>query len=119
MSTDLSRRAIMAGAASVPALALPAVAAVEPTDELVQLANQMCAAYDRLGTLGRNIEESDWELYDSLGEQLWETPANSISGVIAKARVVDQFCRIDGEPHSTTDRLWDVIDDLLAMGVQS
>jgi hypothetical protein len=67
MSIDLSRRAIVAGAASVPALVLPAVAvaAMEPINALAQLADQICAEYDRLGTLDRDIENADWKLFDS------------------------------------------------------
>jgi hypothetical protein len=40
MSTNLSRRAIVAGVAAVPALAVPALAAMEPVNALAQLADR-------------------------------------------------------------------------------
>jgi hypothetical protein len=98
----------------------PAVAAV-PTDESIQIAEKMIVEYDRLGTFDRDFETGDWATYDSLNEQLGKTPARSIEGVIAKARILDQRLRIDGEPHSVLDsgRAWHIIDDLLALRVQS
>jgi hypothetical protein len=83
--------------------------------------NKMIAEYDRLGTLGRDIEKEDWETYDALEEQLWELPSQSIDDVTAKARVLDQQHRRGGKVHSVlhVDFAWDVIDDLLALQVQS
>ena len=119
--SNLSRRSLVTTAAALPALAVPAVAvaAIEPTHTLARLADQMCAEYDRLGTLGRDIEASDWELYDLLDNELWETPATSINDLAIKARVLDQRCRINGEGHSTGDGVWNLIDELLAMAVRS
>jgi hypothetical protein len=119
--SNVSRRSLVTSAAALPALAVPAaaVAATETGGTLALLANQICAEHDRLGTLGRDIEDSDWELYRSLNDQLWETPAASISDLAAKARILDKECRIDGIPHSTSTRVWDLIDELLAMAVQS
>jgi hypothetical protein len=84
--------------------------------ELLKIADKMVAEYDRLETLDRDIEAGDWVTYDALHEQLWNTPARSIEGVIAKARILDQRLRIDGEPHSVLDsgRAWHIINDLLA-----
>jgi hypothetical protein len=46
--------------------------------------------------------------------------ARSIRGLIAKARVADKTLREDGEPHSVADeRVWCIVEDLLAMAVQS
>jgi hypothetical protein len=90
-------------------------------DEVAQIADNMLGEYDRLGTLGRNIEPEDWETYDSLDKQLWKTPAKSIDGVIAKARVLDQRYRLEGKPHSILKKhlVWRIVDDVLALGVQS
>jgi hypothetical protein len=45
-----------------------------------------------------------------------EIRAQSLRGVIAKARVADLLLRQDGEVHSTGPVVWMVVDDLLAMG---
>jgi hypothetical protein len=120
MLANLSRRAILAGAAAVPALAVPAAAvASEPDSKIVQIADRMIVEYDRLGTLDRDIEVSDCELYDALNEELWATPSSSIDGLIAKARILDKTCRYKGQPHSESSHFWDLIDNLLALGVQS
>jgi hypothetical protein len=54
-----------------------------------------------------------------VNKQLWGTPATSIRDLGAKARVLDKQCRIDGKPHGTNARQWDLVDDLLALAVQS
>jgi hypothetical protein len=89
-------------------------------DKIVEIAGKMIAEYDRLGTLGRDIEGEDWKTYDALDEQLWELPSQSIDDVTAKARVLDQRLRCGGKVHSVlhVDFAWDVIDDLLALRVQ-
>ena len=118
----LSRRTLVTSAAALPALAVPAVAValpVEPDQALSRLADQICAEHDRIGTLGRDIDPSDRELYNSLDAELWETPATSINDLAAKARVLDQNLRTDGIAHSENDKVWDLIDELLAMAVQS
>jgi len=96
-----------------------AVAPVEPGQALSRLADQICDEYVRLGTLGRDIEPSDWELYDSLDDELWEIPATSINDLATKARVLDQGLRTNGEAHSESGKVWRLIDELLAMAVQS
>jgi hypothetical protein len=47
--------------------------------------------------------------------------ARSIEGVIAKARVIDQRLRINGEAHRVfqAEYAWHMVDDLLALAVQS
>jgi hypothetical protein len=90
-----------------------------PMPELSAIADKMIVEYDRLGTLGRDIEAPDWELFNSLDEQLWETPAATIGDLAAKARVLDKRLRIDGEAHSTSDQVWDLIDELLALSARS
>jgi hypothetical protein len=121
--SKLSRRSVVASAAALPALTLPAVAnALPPTaDKVVEIAAKMLVEYDHIGGHGRDIEPSEWELYDSLDAELWEIPATSINDLAAKARVLDQRLRTNGEggAHSDDDRVWDLIDELLAMGVQS
>ena len=74
-----------------------------------------------MGTLGRDIEGEDWETYDALEEQLWGLPGQSLDDVIAKARVLDRQFRCSGKVHSVlhVDFAWDIIDDLLALQVQS
>ena len=118
---NLSRRAIVAGAASVPALALPAVAATKSVadDALARLADQICAEYDQIGGLDRDIKAADWKSFELLDKQLWETPAASIGDLAAKARVLDKRLRINGEAHSKSQKVWQLIDELLAMAVQS
>jgi hypothetical protein len=98
----------------------PAAGAGE-RDKVVEIAGKMLVEYDRLGTLGRDIEDDDRETYDSLHAQLWGTPAQSIGGAIAKARVLDQRLRHRGEQHSALNEsyAWQIIDDLLALGAQS
>jgi hypothetical protein len=92
-----------------------------PSDKVVEIADKMLVEYDRLGTPGGDIEAKDWERYDTLHVQLWEIPAQSIAGAIGKARVLDQRLRCGGEPHSVLDQsyAWKIVDDLLALGVQS
>jgi hypothetical protein len=92
-----------------------------PSDKVAEIADKMLVEYDRLGTPGRDIEAKDWDRYDTLHGQLWEIPAQSIAGVIGKARVLDQRLRCGGEPHSVLDQgyAWKIVDDLLALGVQS
>jgi hypothetical protein len=139
MSSDTSRRSLIVGAAALSAaLAVPAVAAVTGTksasssiganepprraiNKTVEIANKMIAEYDRLGTLGRDIEGEDWEIYDALDEQLWELPSQSVDDVTAKARVLDQRLRCGGKVHSVlhVDFAWDIIDGLLASQVSS
>jgi hypothetical protein len=114
--SNLSRRNLVASAAALPALAVPAVAGSVPNNTLSQLADWICAEYDRLGTINdRDITLSDLELYDTLTCQFWDTPATSISDFAAKARVLDKGCRLYGEVHSDNARLWDFIDELMAM----
>jgi hypothetical protein len=114
MSMKTSRRSlVIAAAAPLPALAVPAVAAAitgtvpvslieadehprRTADKIVEVADKMIAEYDRLGTLGRDIEGEDWGTYDALEEQLWELPSQSIDDVTAKARVLDQRLRGGG-----------------------
>jgi hypothetical protein len=123
--SEFSRRSLVTSAAALPALAVPAVAvaaAIDPADKMiVQIADKMLVGYDRLGTLGRDIEDWDWEPYCSLSEQLWETPASSIDGIIAKARVLDQRLRCAREPHTVLKEsyAWQIVDDLLALRAQS
>jgi hypothetical protein len=136
MSPHTSRRSLVIGAAALPALAVPAIAAAitgtvpvslieadehprRTTNKIVEIADKMIAEYHRLGTLGRDIEKEDWETYDALEEQLWE-PSQSIDDVTAKARVLDQRLRCGGKVHSVlhVDFAWDAIDDLLALQVQ-
>jgi hypothetical protein len=71
--------------------------------------------------LGRDIDGEDWETYDALEEQLWGLPGQSLDDVIAKARVLDRQFRCRGKVHSVlhVDFAWDIIDDLLALQVQS
>jgi hypothetical protein len=136
MSTNTSRRSLVIGATAVlPALAVPAMAAAitgtvpvslieadehlpRTADKIVEIAGKMIAEHDRLGTLGRDIEKEDWETYDALEEQLW---LPSQFDVTAKARVLDQRLRCGGNVHSVlhVDFAWDIIDDLLALRVQS
>ena len=79
----------------------------------------MLAEWDRLGT--PDTEDEDWKTYDYLRDQLAKTPARSIDGVIAKARVLDQRLRCNGEAHSilAEDHAWPIIDDLLALEARS
>jgi hypothetical protein len=100
--SKLSRRNLVATAAALPALAVPAMpavagAAMKPATALSKFADQICLEYDRLGTLDRDLEDSDWKLFNSLSEQLWQTRSTSINDLAAKARVLDKMCRIDGE----------------------
>jgi len=88
-------------------------------DKVVEIADKMLVEYDRIGAHGRDIEPSEWKLYDSLDAELWEIPATSINDLATKARVLDQRLRINGEAHSESDRVWCLIDELLAMAVQS
>ena len=117
----LSRRSLVTSAAALPALAVPAVAVAAglPNTTLAQLADQICVEYDRLGTLGRDIEDLDWQLFVELDKQLWSTPSASIDDLAAKARVLDKRLRINGEPHSISENQWDLVDDLLALAVRS
>jgi hypothetical protein len=111
MTFQLSRRNLVATAAALPALAVPAVAVALPTSTLSDLADQICAEWDRLGTLHRDLEDSDWSLFDSLDRQLSETPATSLADFAAKARVLDKKFRINGELHSIADgELWRLVD---------
>jgi hypothetical protein len=100
----------------------PSADAYKPgADKVVEIADKMLVEYEHLGTLDRDIEAEDWETYEALDDQLWETPAQSMDGVIAKARVLDQRFRCEGEPHSVlhVSLAWQIVDDLLALGVQS
>jgi hypothetical protein len=139
MSSSTRRSLVIAAAAAaLPALAVPAIAAAitgtvpvslieanehprRTTNKIVEIADKMIAEYDRLGMLGRDIEGGDWETYNALEEQLWELPSQSIDDVTAKARVLDQQHRCGGKVHSVlhVDFAWDIIDDLLALRVQS
>jgi hypothetical protein len=59
------------------------------------------------------------ELQDAI-DAMCATPARSLRGVIAKARVFDTTCRQDGEVHTDDEELErSIIDDLLAMEAQS
>jgi hypothetical protein len=118
--SNLSRRSLVTSAAALPALAIPAVAAAAvPNTTFAQLADQICAKWDRFDTFDRDIEESDCQLLDALDERLWSTPSASISDLAAKARVLDKRLRINGKPHSVNERQWDLVDDLLALAVRS
>ena len=107
-TSQLSRRNLVATAAALPALAVPAaaVAAAVPSRTLAQLADQICAEWDRLGTIERELEDEHWRQFNPLSEQLWSTPASSIHDLAAKARVLDKRLRIDGEVHSGSDDIW-------------
>jgi hypothetical protein len=121
--SELSRRSLVASGASLPALAVPAiaVAAAAPTDTLSQLADQICAEWDRLGMPndGEDYEDSDWAVFNSLRDRLWSTPSGSISDLAAEARVLDKTLRINGDARSYSDRQWDFVEDVLALAVRS
>lgn len=134
--SKLSRRSIVASAATLPALALPAVASTTATtadDKLVALAAEVCELNNKLcraievtdaAQLGgceadyraaQAAQEAVSDRVDDAIDAMDEIRARSIRGLAAKARVADLLMR-DSEVHSSIGRsVWMAIDDLLAM----
>jgi hypothetical protein len=86
-----------------------------PRASLTEIADAFCAAYDNLNLLDRDIEDSNLSLY----KRVWSAPAASIDELATKARVLDKKYRENGKPHSVTDDVWKLIDEIPAMAVRS
>jgi hypothetical protein len=110
---SISRRSIVASAAALPALAVPAVATSADDGVLSRMADQITAEWKRIGKngleLNRDLEASDWQTFDMLAKQLWATPSRCIGDLAAKARVLDL------ERGSVSEEQWLLVDDILAM----
>jgi hypothetical protein len=94
----------------------------DPTPEdndtkLVVLADKIIQEFDHLGTLDRDIEAEDWVIVDALSDEMWKTPARSIRGVVAKARVLDHRFRENGKAHSVPHPDWvrNILSDLIPL----
>jgi hypothetical protein len=130
--SNLSRRSIVASAAALPTLALPAAIpalayAYADDSKLVALAAEVYDLWKKLGeaidqnggNAPEDIESATWDRVGEIEEEMFNIPARSVSGVVAKARVVHRLLRDNGQIHSKIKRqhAWSIIDDLLAMEV--
>jgi hypothetical protein len=132
--SDLSRRSIVASAAALPALAVPAVASTSPNDDrLVALADEVQKIYVDLGDAiavtdaaqgtaddaayiaAQAAQEAVSDRMHGVIDTMEDIRAQSIKGLAAKARVADLLMRQDGVSHSVGRSVWMAIDDLLAM----
>jgi hypothetical protein len=120
--SKLSRRSLVASAAALPALALPAVASTAATadDRLVALAavvcelnNEHCRAIEVTDAAqfgceadyraAQAAQEAVSDRVDDAIDAMDEIRAQSIRGLAAKARVADLLMR-DSEVHSSIGR---------------
>jgi hypothetical protein len=122
--SNLSRRSIVASAAALPALAVPAAATAEhPSDaQLEALSLRVWKAWDLLGDACEKLainedldearagEEAANNQLDQAIEDICEVRAHTLCGLIAKARAADLP---DG---MGKDIAWSISNDLVAMG---
>jgi hypothetical protein len=88
--------------------------------EAEKLAFEKECGHEHADAFQQSVSDKLWSTVDVI----CETPARSIRGLIAKARTAHKLLRegtADGEPHSEGLRFnpWDIVNDLLAMEVQS
>jgi hypothetical protein len=104
MSTNLSRRAILAGAASTPALALPAAINDAPDLHLLNAVTDMQAADAAIDWLhkqhgddadGRDDYHAVEAKRDVALDILADQPARTPRGMVAKAEVLSERCLIE------------------------
>jgi hypothetical protein len=122
--SKLSRRSLVTTAAALPALAVPAVSAIASPadDQLVALAGEAIKLNNEFELA--HVTGAAWDAIVAIGDQLVNTlnavkriRAQSLRGLVAKARVADCEYRAHGDPHSEGPHdAWMVVDDLLAMG---
>jgi hypothetical protein len=137
MTTTTSRRAILAGAATIPiaaAVTAPALA-IDDDDELVELAGEWFKIWnDELDGVLRVLEAAEKAgdgpdlvaaqaaevaIHDRMSDLLGtieQIQARSVRGLLAKARVADLMHRTNGKVHSDGPYdAWMVVDDFLAL----
>jgi hypothetical protein len=121
--SKLSRRSLVTTVAALPALAVPAVpaGAYPADDKLVELAAEAFKLWDQLNAvLDEAAESAIHDRFSNVLDVIKTLRAQSFRGLVAKARVADLMHRTDGEVNSEGPHdAWMVVDDLLAMGVQS
>jgi hypothetical protein len=106
MSKQTTRRAVLAGTATLPALSLPALAADNPDAGLLALGREFDAANKREKQAWRTVEAAlsgdifdaaykEADLLDSrtweIAEKIFETQARAPQGLMLKVSVIDQL----------------------------
>lgn len=99
MTNTTSRRAILAGAASLSALAIPAIATVAPDPIFAAIEAHETATVDLNAACKANLDDevtSDLLIaQDKVMVDLLETSPTSLAGVAAVLRYVGAYCESD------------------------